>query len=168
MFAADPQSTAAGKEPKWECKTCGKVFQTEYILNRIFFVLATLVSCHDLTTNKKHVIDGYVKRLAMTEEVEGYTKLSQQETEGEISKLRGWKVANGKLNQKFEFKNFVQAFGFMTKVAMEAEKLNHHPEWFNVYNKVIIDLVTHDVDGISNYDIKLARIVNRLYDKKEG
>jgi len=76
-------------------------------------------------------------------------------------------VANEKLNQKFEFKNFVQAFGSMTKVAMEAEKLNHHPEWFNVYNKVTIDLVTHDVNEISNYDIKLARIINQLYDKEK-
>ena len=55
----------------------------------------------------------------------------------------------------------------MTKVAMEAEKLNHHPDWFNVYNKVTIDLVTHDVNGISNYDIKLAHIINRLYDKEK-
>jgi 4a-hydroxytetrahydrobiopterin dehydratase len=56
----------------------------------------------------------------------------------------------------------------MTKVAMEAEKMNHHPEWFNVYNKVIIELVTHDVEGISNYDIKLARIVNQLYDNEKS
>jgi len=56
----------------------------------------------------------------------------------------------------------------MTKVAMEAEKLNHHPEWFNVYNKVTIDLVTHDVNGISNYDIKLAQIINGLYDKEKA
>jgi 4a-hydroxytetrahydrobiopterin dehydratase len=52
----------------------------------------------------------------------------------------------------------------MTKVAMEAEKMNHHPEWFNVYNR--LDLVTHDVDGISNYDIKLAEIINQVYDKE--
>jgi 4a-hydroxytetrahydrobiopterin dehydratase len=101
----------------------------------------------------------------MSEE-EAYKKLSEQEIEKEVSKLKGWKVANGKLNQNFEFKNFVHAFGFMTKVAMEAEKMNHHPEWFNVYNKVIIELVTHDVQGISNYDIKLARIVNQLYDNE--
>ncbi|MFY9798806.1 MAG: 4a-hydroxytetrahydrobiopterin dehydratase [Candidatus Nitrosopolaris sp.] len=104
----------------------------------------------------------------MSEEKETYKKLSEQETEREVSKLQGWKVANGKLNQKFEFNNFVQAFGFMTKVAMEAEKLNHHPEWFNVYNKVVIELVTHDVEGISNYDIKLARIVNQLYDNEDS
>jgi 4a-hydroxytetrahydrobiopterin dehydratase len=103
----------------------------------------------------------------MSEEA-AYKRLSEQEIEREVSKLKGWKVANGKLNQKFEFNNFVQAFGFMTKVAMEAEKLNHHPEWFNVYNKVIIDLVTHDVEGISNYDITLASIINQLYNNNNG
>jgi 4a-hydroxytetrahydrobiopterin dehydratase len=72
-------------------------------------------------------------------------------------------VVNGKLNRTFEFKSFVQAFGFMTKVAMEAEKMNHHPEWFNVYSTLKIDLVTHDIGGISNYDIKLAGVVSKLY-----
>jgi 4a-hydroxytetrahydrobiopterin dehydratase len=56
----------------------------------------------------------------------------------------------------------VQAFGFMTRVAMEAEKMNHHPEWFNVYGTVRIDLMTHDVDGISNYDIMLAKTIDRI------
>ena len=58
---------------------------------------------------------------------------------------------------------FVQAFSFMVKVAMHAEKMNHHPEWFNVYNSVTINLVTHDLGGISNYDIRLAGIINQLY-----
>jgi pterin-4a-carbinolamine dehydratase len=66
------------------------------------------------------------------------------------------------LNKSFEFKDFVEAFGFMTRVAMQAEKMNHHPEWFNVYNKVKIDLITHDVNGISNYDVKLASAVNMI------
>ena len=56
-----------------------------------------------------------------------------------------------------------QAFSFMTKVALEAEKMNHHPEWFNVYNRLDINLVTHDLNGISTYDIKLARTINQLY-----
>ena len=73
-------------------------------------------------------------------------------------------MVNDKLNRTFEFESFVQVFGFMTKVAMEAEKMNHRPEWFNVYNR--LDLVTHDVDGISNYDIKLAEIINQVYDKE--
>jgi 4a-hydroxytetrahydrobiopterin dehydratase len=75
-------------------------------------------------------------------------------------------VVNGKLNRAFEVSDFVEAFGFMTKVALEAEKLNHHPEWRNVYNKLNIDLVTHDIGGISNYDIKLAGAINRLYDEE--
>jgi 4a-hydroxytetrahydrobiopterin dehydratase len=94
-----------------------------------------------------------------------YQKLSQQEIELEVGKIQGWKVANGKLNRTFEFENFVQAFGFMTQVAIQAEKMNHHPEWFNVYNKIEINLVTHDINGISNYDIKLAETINHLYSK---
>ena len=91
-----------------------------------------------------------------------YRKLSDSEIESEVTKISGWKLVNGKLNKSFEFKNFIEAFGFMTKVAMQAEKMNHHPEWFNVYNKVKIDLVTHDVNGISNYDIKLANAINKI------
>ena len=94
---------------------------------------------------------------------ESYQKLSDQEIERQIKGLEGWNLVNGKLNRSFEFSNFVGAFGFMTKVALEAEKLNHHPEWRNVYNKIDIDLVTHDIDGISNYDIKLAGSISRLY-----
>lgn len=93
---------------------------------------------------------------------EDYSKLSEKEIQQEVARLDGWKVVNGKVNKSFEFDNFVQAFGFMTRVAMEAEKMNHHPEWFNVYNRVRIDLVTHDVSGISNYDIKLAKTIDSL------
>lgn len=93
---------------------------------------------------------------------EDYHKLTEKEIPQQVAKLDGWKVVNGKVNKSFEFDDFVQAFGFMIKVAMEAEKMNHHPEWFNVYNRVKIDLVTHDVNGISNYDIKLAKTIDRL------
>jgi 4a-hydroxytetrahydrobiopterin dehydratase len=91
-----------------------------------------------------------------------YQKLSEQDIQQQVARLEGWKVVGGKVNKTFEFENFVQAFGFMTKVAMEAEKMNHHPEWFNVYNRVRIDLMTHDVGGISNYDIMLAKIIDRI------
>ena len=91
-----------------------------------------------------------------------YKKLSDDEIKSELSKLEGWKIINGKLTKSFKFNNFIEAFGFMTKVAIEAEKMNHHPEWFNVYNQVKIDLVTHDVNGISNYDIKLANSINKI------
>ena len=67
-----------------------------------------------------------------------------------------WEVKDGKLHKTFTFKSFIRAFGWMTQIAIWAEKLKHHPEWFNVYNKVIIDLVTHDVDGISDLDFELA------------
>jgi 4a-hydroxytetrahydrobiopterin dehydratase len=97
---------------------------------------------------------------------DGYQRLSDQEIERQIKDLEGWNVVNGKLNRAFEFSDFVEAFGFMTKVALEAEKLNHHPEWRNVYNKLNIDLVTHDIGGISNYDIKLAGAISRLYQEE--
>jgi len=93
---------------------------------------------------------------------EEYQKLSESEIKHEMSKLKGWKVVDGKLNRTFEFADFNEAFGFMTRVAMEVEKLNHHPEWFNVYNRVKIELVTHDVGGLSNFDFKLANIINRI------
>ena len=93
---------------------------------------------------------------------EEYSKLSEKEIKEQVANLDGWKVVSGKINKTFEFEDFVQAFSFMTRVAMEAEKMNHHPEWFNVYNRVRIDLVTHDVGGISNYDIELAKTIDRL------
>ena len=97
---------------------------------------------------------------------DNYHKLSEQDIHSELNRLQGWTIVNGKLNRSFEFNSFVDAFGFMTKVALAAEKMNHHPEWFNVYNRLNIDLVTHDVDGISNYDIKLAGIINKLHEGK--
>lgn len=92
-----------------------------------------------------------------------YRKLSETEIEKGVAELDGWKLVTGKLNRVFQFQNFIQAFGFMTRVALEAEKMNHHPEWFNVYNRVEISLVTHDLHGVSTYDMKLARIINELY-----
>ncbi|MGH9922863.1 MAG: 4a-hydroxytetrahydrobiopterin dehydratase [Nitrososphaerales archaeon] len=93
---------------------------------------------------------------------EEYHKLSESEIKKEMETLKGWKIVDGKLNRTFEFADFNEAFGFMTRVAMEVEKLNHHPEWFNVYNRVKIELVTHDVGGLSNFDFKLASIINRI------
>jgi 4a-hydroxytetrahydrobiopterin dehydratase len=79
-----------------------------------------------------------------------------------IAKLTDWKVVNEKLNRVFEFDNFVDAFAFMTKVAMVAEKMDHHPELFNVYNRVVIDLTTHDAGGIGVLDIELAQKIDAL------
>jgi 4a-hydroxytetrahydrobiopterin dehydratase len=100
-----------------------------------------------------------------TMKVEDYRKLSESEIQTEVVKLSGWKVVNGKLNRSLDFDNFVNAFGFMTKVALEAEKMNHHPEWMNVYNRIEINLITHDLDGISTFDIKLAGLINNLYEQ---
>jgi 4a-hydroxytetrahydrobiopterin dehydratase len=93
---------------------------------------------------------------------EDYQKLSETEIGKQLSELVGWRIENGKLHKTIEFATFVQAFGFMTQVAIEAEKMNHHPEWHNVYNKVTIDLVTHDIGGISNYDFRLARAIDAI------
>ena len=71
-------------------------------------------------------------------------------------------MTEGKLHKEFKFANFVEAFGFMSKVAILAEKMNHHPEWFNVYNKVAIDLTTHDAGGISQNDLELAKQIEAL------
>lgn len=89
-------------------------------------------------------------------------QLTDSQIQEKLSGLTGWTVVNGKLHRELKFENFVEAFGFMSKAAIHAEKLNHHPEWFNVYNTVIIDLATHDVGGISELDFQLAEIMNSL------
>ena len=89
-------------------------------------------------------------------------RLSEKELENELKNLVGWTIINGKMHKEFLFENFNQAFGFMTRAAMEIEKMNHHPEWFNVYNKITIELITHDVGGITENDVNLARILNSL------
>jgi len=89
-------------------------------------------------------------------------RLSQLEIDEELKNLPGWSVVNEKLHREIEFESFNQAFGFMTRAAMEIEKMNHHPEWFNVYNRITIDLMTHDAGGITKNDTNLARILNSL------
>ena len=90
-------------------------------------------------------------------------KLSITDCNAAIKKLKGWQLVKGRnaISKTFEFKNFNQAFSWMTAMALYAEKLDHHPEWFNVYNKVIITLSTHDVGGVSNLDIKLAKQMDK-------
>lgn len=89
-------------------------------------------------------------------------RLSQADIEEELKNLPGWRVTNEKLHKEFQFESFNQAFGFMTRAAMEIEKMNHHPEWFNVYNRITIELTTHDVGGITKNDVNLAKILNSL------
>ena len=89
-------------------------------------------------------------------------RLSSESIDHELKNLKGWMVVNNKLHKEFEFDDFNQAFGFMTRAAMHIEKMNHHPEWFNVYNKIVVYLTTHDAGGITQNDINLAKILNSL------
>ena len=89
-------------------------------------------------------------------------KLSESVIEEKLKNLPGWSVKNEKLYKEFQFNDFNQAFGFMTRAAMEIEKMNHHPEWFNVYNRITVELTTHDAGGITDNDVNLARILNSL------
>lgn len=86
-------------------------------------------------------------------------KLTDEQIKNELKSLNGWTIQNGKLHKEFTFSDFVEAFSFMTKIALHAEKMNHHPEWFNVYNRITIDLMTHDAGGITTNDVELARFI---------
>ena len=89
-------------------------------------------------------------------------KLTEAGLQKALRQCPEWALVEGKLQRTFVFKDFVEAFGFMTRAAIEAEKMNHHPEWFNVYNKVIVDLTTHDAGGISERDFILAGKMDSL------
>jgi 4a-hydroxytetrahydrobiopterin dehydratase len=91
-------------------------------------------------------------------------KLTTIEREAALKELREWKAArNGEAIQRsFKFKNFSEAWGFMARVALLAESQDHHPEWFNVYNKVDITLSTHDCGGLSARDVKLAKSIDAV------
>jgi 4a-hydroxytetrahydrobiopterin dehydratase len=89
------------------------------------------------------------------------TKLSDQEIEARLQKLPNWSLRSGKLHREFAFADFAEAFGFMARCALIAEKSDHHPEWFNVYSKVVVDLTTHDAGGISERDFALAEHMDK-------
>ena len=90
------------------------------------------------------------------------TPLSAEDVSRALAELPGWSIENGKLHREFRFPNFVRAFSFMSAVALVAEKRDHHPEWFNVYGKVIVDLTTHDAGGVTQSDVDLAKTMNEL------
>ncbi|XP_067204847.1 probable pterin-4-alpha-carbinolamine dehydratase [Linepithema humile] len=94
------------------------------------------------------------------------SKLTPEEREEKLSPLlsTGWTVQSNRdaIYKEYVFKNFNEAFGFMTRVALQAEKMDHHPEWFNVYNKVNITLSSHDVNGLSQRDVKLATFIDKV------
>lgn len=91
-------------------------------------------------------------------------KLSGDARNEALGKLDGWAEVDGRdaIEKTFKFADFNAAFGFMARVALEAEKADHHPEWFNVYNTVAITLSSHDVGGLSERDVALAQVIDRL------
>jgi 4a-hydroxytetrahydrobiopterin dehydratase len=91
-------------------------------------------------------------------------KLTDSARKTALAKLNGWSEVKGRdaISRKFTFKDFNEAFGFMARAALVAEKLDHHPEWFNVYNKVEVTLATHDAGGVTERDIALAQAMDRL------
>ena len=95
-------------------------------------------------------------------------RLTDSEIEEILPELDGWSLEYGKLKRDFKFTNFVEAFGFMTSAAIEAEKMDHHPEWSNVYSKVSVHLVTHSADGITSLDVELAKKMNALASNAAG
>ena len=88
--------------------------------------------------------------------------LDQERIAEAVAGLDGWTVADGKLHKEYQFADFVEAFAFMTAAALRAERKNHHPEWFNVYKTVRVDLMTHDAGGITELDLELAREMDAL------
>ncbi len=92
-------------------------------------------------------------------------RLSENEIRKRLEQAPGWEVVGGKLHRAFAFKDFVSAFGFMSSLALVAEAKNHHPDWSNVYNRVVIDLSTHDAGGITELDFELARAASDLFDQ---
>ncbi len=89
-------------------------------------------------------------------------RLSDADIEDQLRSIPGWAVDRGALVREFKFGNFVEAFGFMTRVALLAEKSDHHPDWTNVYNRVEIKLSTHDAGGITARDFTLAQQIDQL------
>ena len=97
-------------------------------------------------------------------------KLEDAARKAALGDLPNWsEVEGGKaIRRSFQFRNFNEAWGFMSRIALTAEKMDHHPEWFNVYNKVEVTLSTHSADGITELDIKLAKVMDRTAGSLSG
>ena len=89
-------------------------------------------------------------------------KLSDDEIKQALPNLPGWSVQDAKLHREYQFPDFAHAIGFITTAAIGIEKMNHHPEWFNVYNRVRVDLSTHDSGGITQKDVDLAHLLEQI------
>ena len=95
-------------------------------------------------------------------------KLSPAERRQAMARLKGWKKVRGRdaIHKAYRFKDFSEAFAFMSRIALMAEKMDHHPEWLNVYNRVEITLSTHDAGGVSERDVALARFIDSIGGRK--
>ena len=87
-------------------------------------------------------------------------KLPVDQIQPAIEKIDGWELKDGKLHRTFRFADFIEAWGFMSRVALIAQAMDHHPDWSNVYNTVVVDLSTHDAGGVTDLDLKLAGMIN--------
>ena len=85
--------------------------------------------------------------------------LSQENIQSELQSMTGWSLEGTHLMKNYKFKDFKEAFAFMTRVALKAEQMNHHPDWFNVYNRVEVKLSTHDASGVTSKGIELAKFM---------
>ena len=94
-----------------------------------------------------------------------YTVYNSDEISEQLSAIENWSLTNAAIEKDFLLKNFSEALGFIVQIGIEAEKLNHHPEIFNVYNKVKIRLNTHDAQGITDFDFKLAKKIDSAFKK---
>ena len=95
-------------------------------------------------------------------------KATDQQIQEFLAHYGSWSIENNKLHREYIFNNFVRAFGFMTEVALIAERTNHHPEWFNVYKKVVVDLTTHEAEGITERDFELAKKMEEFANRQLG
>jgi 4a-hydroxytetrahydrobiopterin dehydratase len=89
-------------------------------------------------------------------------RLDDATIRGALADLKGWELADGRIRTRYEFPDFNAAFGFLTRVALLAETLNHHPDWSNVYNRVEVALTTHDAGGVTEKDLLLAKAMNEF------
>ncbi len=89
-------------------------------------------------------------------------RLTEADIAERLTRLSGWSLAGGRLRREFKFKDFSEAFGFMARAALVAEKLDHHPDWSNVWNRVTVELSTHDAGGLTALDFELAEAMNGL------
>lgn len=91
----------------------------------------------------------------------GMTVLSPEQAEARLPEVPGWELAEGKLHRELRFRDFAEAFGFMSQVALVAEKMDHHPDWSNSWNKVVVDIVNHSAGGVTDQCFQLASAINR-------